>query len=58
MDDNIHQNTFTDVHEAYNFLRKHPLVYHKELNHFSDCLDIAVVKVNPETNSIGQSPHA
>jgi hypothetical protein len=43
---------FDDFYEAYNFLKEHPMVHYNKINYFSRCLDIDVVKINPQTNSI------
>lgn len=48
---------FTDFYEAFHFLRTHKMIEStgfKSLkhNHFYECLDISVVKVNPETDAI------
>ena len=51
---------FTDFYTAYQFLYNHPIFqevvnYNNDIwneSHFEECLDIDVVKVNPETNSI------
>jgi len=51
---------FTDFYTAYQFLYNHPM-FQEEVSynndtwnesHFKECLDIEIVKVNPETNSI------
>ena len=51
---------FTDFYTAYQFLYNHP-IFQEEVNynndiwnesHFQQCLDIDVVKVNPETLNI------
>jgi len=53
---------FTDFYTAYQFLYNHSL-FQEEINynndtwnesHFKECLNIDVVKVNPETNSINE----
>ena len=46
------EKKFIDFYEAYMFLYNHPMVICKERNFFSQCLDIEVVKVNPETNEV------
>lgn len=48
---------FTDFYEAFHFLRTHKMTERtgfegSKHNHFDECLDISVVKVNPETDAI------
>lgn len=43
---------FTDFYEAYTFLYNHNMVKHKNRSFFNQCLDIEVVKINPETKEI------
>lgn len=48
---------FTDFYEAFHFLRTHKMVENIGVdgfknNHFNECLDVSVVKVNPETDAI------
>lgn len=53
---------FTDFYEAYTFLENHQMIksyteYNGdlkgfEINNFRECLDIEVVKVNPETSTL------
>lgn len=53
---------FSDFYEAYTFLENHQMIksYTKhnedlkgfEINNFRECLDIEVVKVNPETSTL------
>ena len=48
----MYMRIFKDFYEAYNFLQEHPIIYYEDKNYFKDCLDVEVVKVNPETNEI------
>ena len=48
---------FTDFYEAFHFLKTHKMIESTGFeglkhNHFDECLDISVVKVNPETDEI------
>ena len=52
---------FTDFYTAYYWLYEHPMFQEEAINfkgdtwnesHFKECLDIDIVKVNPETDSI------
>lgn len=51
---------FTEIYTSYQFLYNHPM-FQEEVNynndtwnesHFKECLDIDIVRVNPETNNI------
>lgn len=46
------ENKFSDFYDAYMFLYNHPMVNHGRVNYFSTCLDIEVVKVDPNINEI------
>lgn len=44
---------FMDFHEAWWFLTEHPAFKDvHEIDHFQECLDIEVVKVNPNTDEV------
>lgn len=50
-------NRFNDFYEAFHFLRTHKMIERTGFEglkhyHFNECLDISVVKVNPETDAI------
>lgn len=47
-------NKFTDFFDAYHFLRDHEMVKHNKVSQFERCLDISVVKINPETDMIDE----
>lgn len=41
-----------DFYEAYTYLENHETVKYDGINYFYKCLDVAVVKVNPNTMAI------
>lgn len=44
-----------DFYEAYHFLSEHPIVLWNNTNYFNNCLNIEVVKINPDTNQVDEN---